>query len=274
MQKMIELSNIKQFENTIIYGDSSEILYKLPRKSVDLVITSPPYSDLRKYDGVGNTWNERKFNEIAVGLSDVLKDGGVIVWIVNDKTEKGSKTLTSFRQALYFQKLGFNINDVMIWEKTNYMPQISQPRYSDCFEYMFIFSKGKPKTFNPIMIPCKCAGQVYNSTTKNMGGENGRTYKEFNINKEKVKPNIWRCAVSQNKTRHPAVFPEQLIIDHILSWSNENDIVLDPFMGSGTTALACIKTNRKFIGIELNEDYVDLAMERIEESKRNDRNSK
>lgn len=254
---------IQNYNNTIIHGDSADILYELPRKSVDLVITSPPYSDLRKYGGVGDTWNESKFREIAVGLWDVLKDGGVIVWIVNDKTENGSKTLVSFQQALYFQKLGFNVNDVMIWQKTNPMPVVKQPRYQDIFEYMFIFSKGKPKTFNPLMIPCKCAGQEYKSTTKNMGGENGRTYKEFNINKEKVKPNIWECAVSQNKTKHPAVFPEQLVIDHILSWSNENDLVLDPFMGSGTTALACLKTNRNYVGIELNKEYVDLANNRI-----------
>lgn len=250
-------------ENTIIHGDSADILYNLPRNSVDLVVTSPPYSDLRKYGGVIDTWNENKFKDIVRGLWDVLKDGGVVVWIVNDKTEKGSKSQVSFKQALYFQEIGFNVNDVMIWQKTNPMPVVKQPRYQDVFEYMFIFSKGKPKTFNPIMIPCKCGGQEYKSTTKNIGGENGRTYKEFNINKEKVKPNIWECAVSQNKTKHPAVFPEQLVIDHILSWSNENDVVLDPFMGSGTTALACIKTNRKYIGIELNKDYVELSKKRI-----------
>ena len=98
-----------------------------------------------------------------------------------------------------------------------------------------------------------------------MGGENGRTYKEFNINKEKIKPNVWNCAVAKNNTIHPAVYPEKLVIDHILSWSNENDVVLDPFVGSGTTAIACIKTNRKYIGIELNKDYVDLSRKRIAE---------
>ena len=231
---------VENYINTVLHGDSADILYELPRKSVDLVVTSPPYSDLRKYGGVGDTWNERKFREIAVGLSDVLKDGGVIVWIVNDKTENGSKSLVSFQQALYFKHLGFNVNDVMIWEKTNPCPVVKQLRYQDVFEYMFVFSKGKPKTFNPLMVPCKCAGQEYKSTTKNIGGENGRTYKEFNINKEKV-------------------------IDHILSWSNEGDVVLDPFLGSGTTALACIKTNRKFVGVELNKDYVDLANGRIKE---------
>ena len=177
--------------NVIIQGDSAEELFNLDRESVDMIITSPPYSDLRKYGGVGDTWNEEKFQQIAKGLAYVLKQGGVIVWVVNDKTENGSKSLVSFRQALFFQSLGLNVNDVMIWEKTNPMPVVRQPRYQDVFEYMFVFSKGKPKTFNPIMIPCKCAGQEYKSTAKNMGGENGRTYKEFNINKEKIKQYIW-----------------------------------------------------------------------------------
>lgn len=578
-------------ENTIIHGNSAEILKELPRNSIDLVVTSPPYSNLRNYNSTlnENTWNFEIFKSIADLLYKVIKPGGVIVWIVNDKTEKGSKTLVSFKQALYFQEIGFNVNDVMIWclsggtkvyakindkpysisikdmvrlsnsdirlwdgykwvkvkgwkentsndkyltritlrsgerifctkehtwvldnneeittenlkvgdtlktcilpnehklpkiltkdvlwliglyiaegshsgktiqlslnadekkwmsrikktienlcgtmhyhiygnklacdiesrvfegiletyiggktaknkhlknivwalpnkalgnimrgyldgdghyengnnrfrlgftynpylemdirtlaarlgatitlkqcrhkikslnkeydgyrgewrwDKSNHhnsksrseiieikeikrhselklwdievdskehlfsltsgvithnckdnpMPVVKQPRYQDVFEYMFIFSKGKPKTFNPIMIPCKCAGQAYNSTTKNMGGESGRTYKEFNINKEKVKSNVWNCAVAKNNTIHPAVYPEKLVIDHILSWSNENDVVLDPFMGSGTTALACIKTNRKYIGIELNEDYVELSRKRV-----------
>lgn len=251
--------------NSIVCGDSAEQLNYVRNNSIDLIITSPPYSNLRTYGGVGNTWNENKFKEIACCLSEVLKPGGVIVWIVNDKTENGSKTLTSFKQALYFQKLGLNVNDVMIWQKTNPCPVVKQPRYQDIFEYMFVFSKGKPKTFNPIMIPCKCAGQDYKSTTKNMGGENGRTYKEFKINKEKVKSNVWECSIAPNKTIHPAVFPEKLIIDHILSWSNEGDVVLDPFVGSGTTALACIKTNRKYIGIDLNKEYFDLTNQRIKD---------
>jgi DNA modification methylase len=147
--------------------------------------------------------------------------------------------------------------------KTNPMPQVKQPRYNQVFEYMFVFSKGTPKTFNPIMEPCKCAGQLYDSTCKNMGGENGRTHKTFNVNKEKVKSNIWDIAVAQNKTSHPAVFPIQIALDHIRSWSNEGDIVLDPFMGSGTTGLAALELNRKFIGIEMNEEYFNLSNERI-----------
>lgn len=150
--------------------------------------------------------------------------------------------------------------------KKNPMPQVRQPRYNQVFEYMFVFSKGKPKTFNPIMVPCKCSGQDYDSTCKNMGGENGRTEKHFKINDEKVDSNIWEIAVAQNKTIHPAVFPYEIPYRHIKSWTNEGDVVLDPFMGSGTTGLAALDLGRKFIGIELNEEYFELSKRRLEEN--------
>ena len=258
-------------ENKIYLGDAEKVLQtEIPNNCIDLTITSPPYSDLRHYGNTlsNETWNDSKFRNIADELYRVTKDGGIVVWIVNDKTENGGKSLVSFRQALYFQEIGFLVNDVMVWRKTNPMPVVKQPRYADVFEYMFVFSKGKPKTFNPIMVPCKCAGQEYHSTTKNMGGENGRTYKEFNINKEKIKENVWDFAVAQNKNRgkHPAVFPQNLIEEHIKSWSNEGDLVLDPFMGSGTTALAAKKLNRKYIGIEISEKYCTLINNRINNS--------
>lgn len=250
--------------NIMLLGDAAERLKEFEENYVDLVVTSPPYDNLRSYNGVGDTWNHDKFKTIAKELVRVLKPGGVIVWVVNDKTEKGSKTGTSFRQALYFMELGLNLNDTMIWEKLNPLPVVKQPRYNPVFEYMFVFSKGTPKTFNPLMEPCKCAGQKYDSTCKNMGGENGRTHKTFNINKEKVMGNVWHIAVAQNKTEHPAVFPIEIPLRHIKSWTNEGDIVLDPFMGSGTTALAALQLNRKFIGIEMNEEYYNLCNERIE----------
>lgn len=249
--------------NIMLLGDAAERLKEFEENSVDLVVTSPPYDNLRRYSGVGDTWNHDKFKTIAKELVRVLKPGGVVVWIVNDKTEKGSKTGTSFRQCIHFMELGLNLNDTMIWKKTNPLPVVKQPRYNPVFEYMFVFSKGVPKTFNPLMEPCKCAGQKYDSTCKNMGGENGRTHKTFNINKEKVMGNIWEIAVAQNKTVHPAVYPIEIPLRHIKSWTNEGDIVLDPFMGSGTTALAALQLNRKFIGIEMNEEYYNLCNERI-----------
>lgn len=250
-------------------GDARKLLSRLPDGCVDLVVTSPPYDNLRKYDNEqGTTWNRGMFEEVAAGLLRVLKDGGVVVWIVNDKTEKGGKTLTSLRQAVYFQDIGFTVNDVMVWRKTNTMPTVRQPRYPDEFEYMFVLVKGtKAKTFNPIMISCKCAGQKYDSTAKKMGGEDGRRHISYNVNAEKVKGNVWDCAVAQNKTGHPAVYPQRLIEDHISSWSNAGDLVLDPFMGSGTTALASVKLGRHFLGFDISQDYTDMANRRVSEYK-------
>lgn len=243
-------------------ADAEMVLNHLTEESVDLVVTSPPYDSLRKYNN-DYEWNMDKCEKIISGLYRVLKPGGVVVWVVGDQTQKGSETGTSFRQALAFIERGFLLNDTMIWRKKNPLPQVKQPRYNQVFEYMFVFSKGKPKTFNPIMVPCKCAGQDYDSTCKNMGGENGRTKKSFKINKEKVKDNVWDIAIAQNHTSHPAVFPLELAVDHILSWSNEGDTVLDPFMGSGTTGIAAVQNRRKFIGVEIAKPYYDEALERI-----------
>jgi site-specific DNA-methyltransferase (adenine-specific) len=252
--------------NKIYLGDSEVLLKELPDDYVDLVVTSPPYDNLRKYNGVGDTWNHEKFKKIANELERVLKPGGIIVWNVNDKTEGGSETGTSFRQALYFMdECGLRLNDTMIWMKTNPMPQVKQPRYNQVFEYMFVSSKGEPKTLNPIMIPCKCAGQDYDSTCKNMGGESGRTKKHFKINKEKVDDNVWKFAIAQNHSPNPAVYPLELPKRHILSWTNEGDIILDPFIGSGTTAFAAMELDRNFIGFEMNEEYFNWANEKIEE---------
>ena len=254
--------------NKIYLGDSEGLLKELPDDYVDLVVTSPPYDNLRKYNGVGDSWNHEKFKKIADELARVIKPGGIIVWNVNDKTENGSETGTSFRQALYFmEKCGLRLNDTMIWLKTNPMPQVRQPRYNQVFEYMFVFSKGAPKTFNPIMVPCKCAGQSYDSTCKNMGGENGRTKKHFKINSEKVDDNVWQFAIAQNKTIHPAIYPYELPYRHIKSWTNEGDIVLDPFIGSGTTALAAIDLNRNFLGFEMDEQYYMLSVDRVDEAR-------
>ena len=252
---MIELNKIYCIDN--VQG-----IRQMDDESVDLTVTSPPYDNLRTYKGYCFD-----FENLAKELYRVTKQGGVVVWVVCDATIKGSETGTSFRQALYFMECGFRLNDTMIWRKTNPMPQVKQPRYSQCFEYMFVFSKGTPKTFNPVMRKTKCGGHNYDSTCKNMGGENGRTEKHFVINKESVDYNVWDIAIAQNKTIHSAVFPEQLVRNHITSWSNEGDTVLDPFMGSGTTAIVAKKLNRKYIGFEISQEYVDLANKRLQDIK-------
>lgn len=247
-------------------GDCLDVLSSMESNSIDLVVTSPPYDDLRNYND-SLEWNYDIFKKIATELYRTLKTGGVIVWVVGDATIDGSETGTSFKQALFFKELGLNIHDTMIYEK-NSMPKNSN-RYEQYFEYMFVFSKGKPNVFNPIMIPCTYAGVGTSPTTRNKDGElisKGRR----TINNTKVKGNIWKYQVGKHKStsdlesfEHPAIFPEQLVYDHIKTWSNENDIVLDPFMGSGTTGKMSVILKRRFIGIEKVEKYYSIAERRI-----------
>lgn len=254
--------------NKVYCGDAAKILESFDSDSVDLIVTSPPYSNLRSYGGTLVEWNHDKFKEIANELNRVLKPGGVIVWVVGDKTDKGSETCIPFKQVLYFREIGLNLNDTMIFLKSNPMPQVKQPRYRDCFEYMFVFSKGKPTTFNPIMRKCKESGKHYKSTVRVINTDNDRKDIDYFVSDETVEYNVWRMSVAQNKIlydlgdkkiKHPAVFPYEIPFRHIKSWTNEGDLVLDPFAGSGTTLLAAMDLKRNFIGIDSNEDYCKIA---------------
>lgn len=252
--------------NKIYNQDCLEGLGLLDNECIDLTVTSPPYDNLRLYNGY-----YFKFEEIAKELYRVMKPGGVIAWIVGDKTKNGSETGTSFRQALYFKDIGFNLHDTMIYEKNNPTPQKSN-RYQPCFEYMFILSKGKPKTFNPIMIEKKYIesrpNKMYDKDKSGM-----QIHHQYSSSSNlKIKNNIWKYNVGlyhstndKEAFKHPAIFPEQLAADHILSWSNEGDIILDPFMGSGSSCLVAAENDRRYVGIELKQKYYDLAVQRIQE---------
>lgn len=252
----------------LIHGDCFEKMKDLRDNSVDLTVTSPPYDNLRNYGGIIDEWSFEKFQGIAKELYRITKDGGVVVWVVGDATIKGSETGSSFRQALYFKECGFNLHDTMIWTKNAipYDPKCN--RYWQGFEYMFVLSKGKPKTCNYLTEPCKLAGKPKTNDygQKRIDGTNREDRRDDNrvIKETKVKTNVWHFAPDGQKTNHPAVFPRQLALDHILSWSNEGDVVFDPFTGSGTTGIMAILNDRNFIGIELNEEYFKIAKERID----------
>ena len=246
-------------------GNCLDVLKDAPSDYIDLVVTSPPYDNLRTYNGY--TFD---FEPIADQLVRVLKPGGVIVWVVNDATVKGSETGSSFKQALHFMSLGLNLHDTMIYEKLNFVP-LTHNRYEQCFEYMFVLSKGKPKTNNLIKVPCVKAGQKTSTPTfYHTASESGKAHKTGIYNQEKIKKNIWAYTTGNTgeaaKYRHPAKFPLQLALDHIQSWSNPGDLVLDPFLGSGTTGVAALQLGRRFGGIEISEEYFQLAEQRIEES--------
>lgn len=241
-------------------------LENMPDKCIDMVITSPPYDNLREYNN-SSLWSLDVFYKIAPHLYRIVKDGGVVVWIVGDSMKNGSETGTSFKQALYFKECGFLLHDTMIWKKPS--PFQHKNRYIQSFEYMFIFSKGIPKTVNLI---CdrknKWAGTKVHGSERQIDGSirsRSETQKSKVIKEYGARFNIWEInPVKHNQTGHPAPFPEQLVLDHILSWSNENDVILDPFMGSGTTAIAAIKSNRHFIGFEIDTTYYQQSIERIE----------
>ena len=254
---MIELYKGDCLEVNKNYNENClDTMARMEDNFIDLTVTSPPYDNLRTYKGYSFD-----FESIAKELFRVTKEGGVVVWVVGDATIKGSESGTSFKQALYFKKCGFNLHDTMIFEKANPIP-LTHNRYEQKFEYMFVFSKKKPKTFNPIKEPTKGGFATYNAKVKE--GASRRQGEKIKVSKYRYKYNIWNYCVSSNdRSKHPAPFPEQLANDHIISWSNENDIVYDPFMGSGTTAKRAILNNRNWVGSEMSSEYCDITNQRI-----------
>lgn len=248
--------------NKIYNMDCVEGMRLLDNDSIDLTVTSPPYDNLRTYNGF--IWD---FEKTAKELFRVTKTGGVVVWIVGDETVNGSESGTSFRQALYFKELGFNL-ETMIWDKGGFSAVGAlKVRYGQVFEFMFVLTKGKPKTFNPIKDRKNKISGVLVSKTKRQSDGTTKKGKSYIANDYGQRFNIWKIYPQRQKGKnvHPAPFPEQLVRDHILSWSSEGDIVLDPFMGSGTTAKVAMSTNRMFVGFEISKEYCDISNTRIKE---------
>jgi len=257
---------VGNFELNKCYNESNLVtMAKMPDNFIDLTVTSPPYDNLRDYKGYSFP-----FEDIAKELFRVTKQGGIVVWIVGDATSEGSETGSSFKQVLYFMQCGFNLHDTMVYSKAGFAFP-SNDRYHQTFEFMFVLSKGKPKTFNPI----KDRRNIYDvrggdckrqkDGTMKKGNNGGLALDEFG-----QRYNVWHYKIGGgNVTKdecayeHPAIFPELLAFDHIKSWSNENDIVYDCFMGSGTTAKAAISANRKWIGSEISEEYCKIIEKRL-----------
>lgn len=260
---MFSLILKKAMEINKIYCESNlDTMAKMPDCFVDLTVTSPPYDDLRTYNGYSFP-----FEEIAKELYRVTKQGGVVVWVVADQTKNGSESGTSFRQALYFKEIGFNLHDTMIWDKCAFTATGSlRTRYASVFEYMFVFSKGKLKTFNPIKDKKnKHFGKTFSSSR--IRQSDGTTRSKSNPQKPTLeygqRHNIWQINTAKPIGNHPAVFPEKLANDHIISWSNEGDLVYDCFMGSGTTAKMSKINNRNYIGSEISKEYFEIAEQRL-----------
>lgn len=249
--------------DNIYNADCVDFMKSMKPNSIDLTVTSPPYDDLREYKGFNF-----EFPQIAEQLLRVTKKGGVVVWVVGDKTKNGNRSLTSFKQAILFQEIGFNVHDVMIYKKKN-TPFMRSNAYTNCYEFMFVFTKGKPATFKPLKEPTKRSGLEMLPHNKGKDGVNKKILKE--LKKEKTLTNIWEYAVGFGGStsdkyafEHPAIFPEKLVRDHVTSWTKERDMVFDPMCGSGTTCKIAKMLNRRYIGCDISEEYVALANKRVD----------
>lgn len=266
LRELYKTSYYKDKSGFLLQGDCVKKLRDIDDECIDLTVTSPPYDDLRKYKE-GYSFD---FENVAKELLRVTKTGGACVWIVGDATKDGCESLTSFKQALYFKEIGWNVLDTMIYEKNGVGACGSNKCYIQNFEYMFVLSKGKISTYNLIYDrENKVVGNsVVNTNRDKYTADEGRKYRKIETKKMGRRFNIWKynqtTGHDEFSKKHPAPFPESLVKDHILSWSNENDIILDPFMGSGTTAKMATLTHRRWVGIELSEDYCEIIKNRLQ----------
>ncbi len=255
--------------NTIINGDCVPVMQGMRSSTVDMVLTSPPYDNLRLYGG-----HNFLVDGVICEIKRVLKPGGVVVWVVGDAVKAGSETATSFKHVIKFMNSGFLLHDTMIFEKntSSFPARKTGNRYTQIFEYMFVFSHGKPKTAKLI-----CDKENKWAGWTNWGKQTKRK-KDVLVEVPDLKPvpklsprnNIWKYTVSggfghkdKSAYEHPATFPQKLAEDHISTWTEKGDVVLDPMCGSGTTCIAAKKLDRKYIGIDINKNYTKLSERRL-----------
>ena len=252
--------------NKIYQEDCMDTMSAMKKESIDMVITSPPYDDMRSYDGN----NMIQFKSFAKKIYKIVKMGGVLVWVIGDQTKNFNESGTSFMNALYFKKVGFNLFDTMIYLKKPRGACGNNQSYWQTFEYMFVLSKGKPKAIHLINDRENKEERDGDNGSKRLHNGKLHYHRRGGYKKFGRRTNVWEYNVGRGHSasdkiafEHPAIFPEKLVKDHITSWTNEGDIIYDPFIGSGTTAKMCILTNRNYIGSEINPKYVQIAKQRI-----------
>lgn len=258
-------------KNNIVCAESESFMKtEMPENCIDLTITSPPYDDIRDYKGY--VFNAKGIIE---GLYKITKKGGVVIWVVGDRTVNGDRSLNSFKHAFHARDAGFLIHDVMVYQKLNFPPWKRSTAYTPAWELMYVFSKGIPKTFNPIKIPTQYHkyGKLMPSkisVRQKDGSMKKRELSAFSSKDDKNRGNVWGYKVGRGLSTkdkaaygHPAMFPEDLAEDHIKSWTNKGDLVFDPMCGSGTTCVKAAQMDRDYFGIDISEEYVQLAIQRI-----------
>jgi site-specific DNA-methyltransferase (adenine-specific) len=257
----------KKWLNTIQCMDCVEGMKQLPDNCIDLVVTSPPYDEIRTYHGF-------TYDLHATGkeIYRVLKDGGVAVMVIQDQTKNYGKTLTSFRTIVdWCDNIGFKLFECLIYRKYGAEGAWWNKRFRVDHEYMPVFLKGKkPQYFNkePLKIPSKWGGKTLTGGATRLTSGQTLKARPIKINPLKCRGTVWEYLMCGDKnplkSKHPATFPDQLPIDFIQCFCPPGGIVLDPFMGSGTTAVAAVKLGRNFIGFEISKEYCDIAYQRLE----------
>ncbi len=259
-------SVLEEYINKIICGDSKIELTKLPDNCVDLVVTSPPYDNIREYTGFS-----LDLNKIGIELFRVMKVGSIVAIVIQDQTKNFAKTLTSFRLAIdWCDNIGFKLFECLIYKKLGAEGAWWNKRFRVDHEYMMVFLKGdRPAYFDkePLKIPSKWGGVTMTGGGTRLTNGTRIETRPITINPMKCRGTVWNYETAGDGTRmkhkHPATYPDKLPYDFIRCFCPPYGVVLDPFIGSGTTALAALALKRNFIGIDISEEYVELTNQRI-----------
>jgi DNA modification methylase len=248
-------------------AESSVALKKLPDNCIDIVVTSPPYDRIRDYNGF-----ECNLHNIGEQLSRVLKDGGIIVMVIQDQTKDFGKSLTTFRTILdWCDNFNLKLFETVIYKKHGAEGAWWTKRFRVDHEYIPVFLKGKrPAYFTKehLKIPSKHAGKTMTGCATRLTNGSTLKSKKLKINPTKCRGTIWDYVTCGDggklKHEHPATFPDKIPVDFIETFCPPGGIVLDPFMGSGTTALAALNLGRNFLGFDISNEYVSLANKRVD----------
>lgn len=265
------MNMIKKWENKVIRMDCVEGMKKLPDNSIDMCIFSPPYDQLRTYEGNP----EFDLNETGKQLFRILKEGSICAMVIQDQTKDFAKSLTSFRTIVdWCDNIGFRLFECCIYHKHGTEGAWWKQRFRVDHEYIPLFLKGKrPVYFNkePLKVPSIHADKMMTGFGNRR--TDGTTTKSITrkINPTKCRGTVWDYMMAGDKNmtkrQHPATFPDQIPYDVIQCFCREGGIVIDPYMGSGSTAVSAVKLNRNFIGFDVCQRYVDVASQRIETEK-------
>lgn len=268
------------FLDKLVLGDCLNILQEIPSNSVNLIVTSPPYADNRKstYGGVSPDKYVEWFLPISAELKRVLKDDGSFVLNIKEKVVDGERHTYVLELILEMKKQGWLWTEEYMWHKRNSTPGKWSNRFRDSWERCLHFNKQKKfKMFQEsVMVPMGDWAKTrlnnlgendkirFNSQSKSGFGKNISKW----IGRDMAYPtNVLHLATECGNKNHSAAFPKSLPTWFIKLLSEDDDVVLDPFAGSGTTCIAAYELNRHFIGIELNKDYFEVAESNIEKAK-------